>query len=209
MFLSLRSLIVLHQALGAELKLRTTLRHPNLLPSYGICSTNLGTCIVSPYIANGSAKIYLACYPEANAISLLTGAANGLNYLHTCWPSISHGDVRGENILISSTGEALLADHALGKIMEEKRTTQLTSSLLGSLNAAINVAGIRWAAPEIVCREEDIRKNAPPSLTAGKCANSLRGGSNGFVAGEDAMIEVVTSMSDVWSFGMTIYEVSR
>ena len=93
--------------------------------------------------------------------------------------------------------------------MEEKRTTQLPSSLLGSLNAAINVAGIRWAAPEIVCREEDIRKNAPPSLTAGKCASSLRGGSNGYVAGEDAMIEVVTPMSDVWSFGMTIYEVSR
>jgi serine/threonine protein kinase len=163
--------------------------------------------MVSPYMANGSSNIYLECHPEANAISLLAGAANGLQYLHSCWPSITHGDIRGTNILVSARGDALLADHTLGKIIEEQPNTQLPPAVLKSLNATINVAGIRWAAPEIVCREEDMRKN-PSSPVSHERATFRRDEFGGHIWGEDALIEVITPMSDVWSFGMTIYEVS-
>jgi serine/threonine protein kinase len=164
--------------------------------------------MISPYMANGSSNVYLESHPEANAISLLAGAANGLCYLHSCWPSITHGDVRGANILVSARGDALLADHGLGKIIEQHPNTQLPPAVLNSLNATINVAGIRWAAPEIVCREEDIRKNASSPASREERSTFWRDDSSGHVPGEDALIEVVTPMSDVWSFGMTIYEVS-
>lgn len=196
------------QALERDLKLRVSLLHPNLLPFYGICSTNLGTCMVSPYMPNGNANIYLECHPEASAIGILSGAANGLQYLHSCWPSISHGDIRGANILISSTGNALLADHSLSNIIDEKRNSQAPYGAIASLNANINLAGIRWAAPEIVCKEDDLRRLAsspPPQDSASSPKHQMAG----YVIGEDALIEVVTPMSDVWSFGMTIYEVRR
>jgi serine/threonine protein kinase len=164
--------------------------------------------MISPYMENGSASIYLECHPEANAISVLAGAANGLRYLHGCWPSITHGDIRGANILISPRGEALLADHGLGKIIEEQPNTQLPYAVLSSINAAINVAGIRWAAPEILCKEEDIRKNASSPASHKGRDTFWKDKLNGHIPGEDALIEVVTPMSDVWSFGMTVYEVS-
>ncbi|KIM21329.1 hypothetical protein M408DRAFT_38470, partial [Serendipita vermifera MAFF 305830] len=151
------------------------LLHPNLIPFYGICSTNLGTCMVSSHMPNGNANVYLECHPEANAIALLAGAANGLQYLHSCWPSIAHGDVRGANILVSSAGEALLADYGLGHIVEERPDPQAPYGLVSSLNAQINFAGIRWAAPEILCKDEDLRN--------------------------------IASSPDVWSFGMTVYEI--
>lgn len=163
--------------------------------------------MISPYMANGSSNVYLECHPEANAISLLAGAANGLQYLHSCWPSITHGDIRGANILVSARGDALLADHGLGKIVEEHPNTQLPPAVLKSLNTTINVAGIRWAAPEIVCREEIIRENTSSPVSS-EHATFYKDELSGRVPGEDALIEVVTPMSDVWSFGMTIYEVS-
>lgn len=193
-----------HKALERDLKRRVSLLHPNLIPFYGICSTNLGTCMVSSHMPNGNANVYLECHPEANAIALLAGAAHGLQYLHSCWPSIAHGDVRGANILVSSAGEALLADYGLGHIVEERPDPQAPYGLVSSLNAQINFAGIRWAAPEILCKDEDLRNIASsPSKDSNPLPMHQSVGSS---MSEDALIEVVTPMSDVWSFGMTVYE---
>ena len=197
------------KALERELKLRVSLRHSNLLLFHGICSTNLGTCMVSSYMPNGNASVYLDCHPEVNAVALLSGVANGLNYLHSCWPSITHGDVRGENILVSSTGEALLADHRLSSVIESRPNIQVPYGVSSSISALVNLAGIRWAAPEIVCKEADLRKTtSSPVPQHGRGSLSPRQVIDYPLTTEDALIEVVTPMSDVWSFGMTIYEVS-
>ncbi|KAG8832869.1 hypothetical protein FRC17_000487 [Serendipita sp. 399] len=182
-----------YRSLQRELKTRLSLSHPYLLPFLGLASTPQGLALVSPHTAKGTAPHYLASheYPSANAISLLFNVAKGLQYLHECWPAITHGDVRGANIWINGRGEPLLGDWGLYEIHE-----------------AINLnEAIRWAAPELVCSEAELRKisskEKPPPEWGTAHLEPARA-VNGIV--EDALIEVYTPMSDVWSFGMTIYE---
>ncbi|KAG8756800.1 hypothetical protein FRC14_002648 [Serendipita sp. 396] len=182
-----------YRSLQRELKTRLSLSHPYLLPFLGFASTPQGFALVSPHTANGTAPHYLASheYPNANAISLLFSVAKGLQYLHECWPAITHGDVRGANIWINGRGEPLLGDWGLYEFHEGNGLYE----------------AIRWAAPELVCSEADLRRIAatekpPPEwgtahLTPAQAVNGTS---------EDALIEVYTPLSDVWSFGMTIYE---
>jgi serine/threonine protein kinase len=164
---------------------------------------------VSPYMSNGNAPSYLNSHPSANAISLLVGVADGLAHLHSCWPSIAHGDVRGSNILVSPSGDALLADHGLVKLIHRgmMEAPHDSGSHAQPTNSFANVESIRWAAPEIVCKQEDLEKN----LSARQERTIIAPWSRDQIqlsTGHDALLEVVTTMSDVWSFAMTIYEAS-
>jgi len=164
---------------------------------------------VSPYMSNGDAPSYLNSHPSANAISLLVGVADGLAHLHSCWPAIAHGDVRGSNILISPSGDALLADHGLVKLINRGmwEASHDSGSHNQPTNSFVNIERIRWAAPEIVCNQEDLEKNLSArqehTIIAPWSRDHLQ-----LSTGHDALLEVVTTTSDVWSFAMTIYEAS-
>ncbi|KIM33787.1 hypothetical protein M408DRAFT_33890, partial [Serendipita vermifera MAFF 305830] len=99
--------------------------------------------MVSPFLPDGNAAAYLAANPEASTLGLLVGAAYGLEYLHTRRPPITHGDLRGANILVSPAGEACLADFGLSKIMEAASG----DSAHGTTTA--NAGATRWMAPEL------------------------------------------------------------
>lgn len=177
-----------HRALQRDFKLRLSLAHPHLLPFLGICSTEFGLAMVSPYTTHGNASQYLSSRPDANAIAILAGAAQGLNYLHSYWPALTHGDVRGINILVSAKGDSLLADHGLYRLL---------STAKGDYHA------VRWAAPEIFCTEEELQNNisSPQEEMTHWWRDSTTDPSI-----PDGLLEVVTPMSDIWSFGMTMYE---
>ncbi|KAG6330714.1 hypothetical protein ID866_8377 [Astraeus odoratus] len=73
---------------------------------------------------------------------LLAGIAHGLQYLHEHKPyPIFHGDLKGVNVLISSEGQALLADFGLSYAVNSSLKITLTTPRGGTLN---------WMAPEIL-----------------------------------------------------------
>ncbi|KAF9442307.1 kinase-like protein, partial [Macrolepiota fuliginosa MF-IS2] len=126
------------------------LKHPNLLPFYGIY--HLGddhgrVCLVSPWMDNGSVSDYLRANPEVPHLPLVSDVLAGLGHLHA--HSIVHGDLKGANILISSSGLACLADFGLSSIVDAEilRWTSLeTTSRIGGT--------IRWEAPELMDFED-------------------------------------------------------
>ncbi|CAG8690031.1 2938_t:CDS:2, partial [Acaulospora colombiana] len=236
------------KAIIQDLRTRLNLHHQYLLPFLGLSmdlghptgsnattptstytpysSSINGPFIISPYLANGSASYYLQLHPHANSLSILLGAAKGLSFLHNLLPQIVHGDVRGANILVDSSGEAVLADYGLFRLMNggrgNARTTSQFSTLGGvngtlggegrgngmrSIKDVINVEGVRWAAPEIVCDQRHLEALiAQSNRIDGRSWNGRWGSERQGYGASDDFLEIVTAMSDVWSFGMTMYE---
>ncbi|KAG8904048.1 hypothetical protein FRB99_002352 [Tulasnella sp. 403] len=113
------------------------LQHPNVLPFLGSCNINNFIYLVSPYMENGSVMDFIRDHPErADRIALIRQTASALEYLHA--RGIIHGNVKGANILVSETEDALLCDYGLGNFEDPNMHT--TKHGVGS---------IPWQAPEI------------------------------------------------------------
>ncbi|KIK64047.1 hypothetical protein GYMLUDRAFT_162160 [Collybiopsis luxurians FD-317 M1] len=114
--------------------------------------------LVLPWFSNGSASEYLRRNPGANRLRLVTDhssqildVAEGLKYLHTCKPKpIVHGDMKGNNILITDDGRATLSDFGLSQVIED---------LVGptGITPSCTEAGpIRWQSPEFLMDTSEI-----------------------------------------------------
>ncbi|KIO28309.1 hypothetical protein M407DRAFT_71942, partial [Tulasnella calospora MUT 4182] len=134
-------------------------KHPRILQFLGIYEIDGATYLVSPFADYGALPEYLKQHPQADRGCLVGEIAEGLTYLHQC--GIIHGDVKGNNILVSSDHHARLCDFGLARHV----STRTSTSLRGA-------GSVPWQSPEL-----------------------LRDGSRR------------TFQSDVYAFGITIYEV--
>ncbi|KZS97644.1 kinase-like protein [Sistotremastrum niveocremeum HHB9708] len=115
-----------------------------ILPFYGtVTDDGPYPLLVSPWQANGTAIEWVKKHPDdIDYIKLVLGVACGIRVLHDWDTPIVHGDLKGENILISDAGEPLLSDFGLSKILEDCTGTPFTQTKGIS-------DSFRWFAPEI------------------------------------------------------------
>ncbi|KAF9218428.1 kinase-like protein [Gyrodon lividus] len=127
------------KVVNQEIKAWSRLKHDNVLPLAGVCyDFGFAPALVSIWMDYGTANHYLKEHPEANYLALLSGIAAGLRYLHQ--ENVIHGDLKGDNVLVTSNGVPCLSDFGLSKIL-------LSSGLLASATA---VKGTwRWMAREL------------------------------------------------------------
>ncbi|KZT11463.1 kinase-like protein [Laetiporus sulphureus 93-53] len=118
------------------------LKHPNILPLYGIVS-DLGPFLhtVSPWRRQGDVRDYTRANPEANKSRLLHGAAKGLAYLDA--QGIIHGNVRCANMLVTDEGDACICDFGMSQVIGEITQTPFSAT-------ATRTGSTRWLAPELV-----------------------------------------------------------
>ncbi|KAG2341075.1 kinase-like protein [Suillus weaverae] len=120
------------------------IQHASCLPFYGVFHLNDGaprTCLVSPWMKNGHLNAYLK-RTDADRAPLVLDIARGLEYLHGMQPTIVHGDLKGVNILVTSSGRACLADFGLATTQDSQAQLQTTT---------ISVAGTpSFMAPELL-----------------------------------------------------------
>ncbi|KAG6916004.1 hypothetical protein DXG01_008856 [Tephrocybe rancida] len=135
-----------------EIILWGQLSHPNILPFYGLSRFRTQLSFVSRWATNGNIGEYLARNPDANRILLCSDTAAGVEYLHK--NDIVHGDLKGLNVLIDSSGHALLGDFGLASVTDPeilKWTAQATIASKGGTT--------RWQAPELHETEESVAGN--------------------------------------------------
>ncbi|KAF7343093.1 Kinase-like protein [Mycena venus] len=78
---------------------------------------------------------------EERVDRLLLETAEGLRYLHSM--NIVHGDLRGNNILISDDFSVCLSDFGLANIICDNETT-------GAASSSNHAGSTRWFAPELI-----------------------------------------------------------
>ncbi|KAF9455030.1 kinase-like protein, partial [Macrolepiota fuliginosa MF-IS2] len=121
------------------------LRHPNILPFYGIYyldESRRQICLVSPWMDNGNLVVYLKKNPLVPRKPFICDIVHGLEYLHR--EDIIHGDLKGANILVNASGGACIADFGLSSVRTDK-TFPYTSATTAAPGCTY-----RWLAPELL-----------------------------------------------------------
>lgn len=118
----------------AEAKRVARLSHPNIIPILDYGQYDDAPYLVMKFIPGGTLKERLGSpIPWREAARLLSPVARALSYAHR--QGLIHRDVKPANILLNETGEPMLSDFGLSKILfsDETRTDLTgTSVVLGT-----------------------------------------------------------------------------
>ncbi|KDQ53389.1 hypothetical protein JAAARDRAFT_39446 [Jaapia argillacea MUCL 33604] len=140
-----------------EIKIWSSFDHPNILPFYGFATDASRFFLISPWAASGNIMEYLKRCPGASRHALVLQIAKALEYLHGRVPcGYVHGDLKGDNVLISEWGTALVCDFGLTRRLEK------VASMTATPSKRSPIGHIRFTAPELFhsdskpTRESDI-----------------------------------------------------
>lgn len=120
--------------------------HPSILPFIGSASVGLQTAIVSLYMKNGNLLDFFKAHEGSGSIDkkkLILQVAEAVTHLHTV-QLLVHGDLKCANVLVSDSGDALLADFGLSTFVEKARTSATTAMNVRQMYT------VRFAAPELL-----------------------------------------------------------
>ncbi|CAE6413781.1 unnamed protein product [Rhizoctonia solani] len=156
--------------------------HSNVLHFLGLVEFRGQIGMVAPWMEFGSLPRYLEKALSANRCNLCTQVCEGVAYLHQI--GIVHGDLKGENVLVSSEGVAVVSDFG-GSLLKNR-----------SLNIVPMEKGLcltyRWAAPELLMQGGIGQPGAMDDTTEIRTNQT---------SGKDALN---TKESDIYALGMTI-----
>ncbi|KLO16694.1 kinase-like protein, partial [Schizopora paradoxa] len=101
-----------------ELRILSRIRHPNVLNFLGYALwENHHYYIASEWMERGDLKSCISIgLTMLELFEMSTGIAKGLCYLHE--KDIVHGDMKSLNVLVSSSGEPVVADFGLARMAE-------------------------------------------------------------------------------------------
>ncbi|KAG6830267.1 hypothetical protein H0H92_001533 [Tricholoma furcatifolium] len=138
------------------------LRHPNVLPFYGIYYFKNWLSFVSPWMENGDLTVYLEKHHDSDRVAF--DVAQGLQFLHQ--NKIIHGDLKGRNTLVNEHGRACIGDFGISSLADQEILSMTSSSSLASPGGSV-----RWQAPELFDPEPDdeVRSTEASDIYAWSC----------------------------------------
>jgi len=113
--------------------------------------------MVSPLMKNFDAVTYLKQYRgntgiKLNIMRIITDAARGLRYLHTRNPPVVHSGMRGDNILITDSGGAVLGGFGLTKALQSSTGDDKIPPAVMTGKSESQ----RWMAPELFAEDTPV-----------------------------------------------------
>jgi serine/threonine protein kinase len=128
-----------------EAKALAKLNHPNIVTVYDFGQFDELPYLVMEYMPVGTLKEKLSTMlPWRKAFKLLLPIVNALGYAHS--QGVLHRDVKPSNILITPSGEPLLSDFGIAKILDVAEGNTIT------------LAGVGVGTPEYMAPEQGIGK---------------------------------------------------
>lgn len=110
------------QVIINELDTLIKIHHPNIVQIFGFVEEPFA--IVMEYLPNKDLLHYIKCKTNINIrnkINICIDVLRGLEYLHCRKPkSLIHRDIKPQNILLTPSGRAKIADFGLSKFIDEK-----------------------------------------------------------------------------------------
>ncbi|KAG8814891.1 hypothetical protein FRC17_000935 [Serendipita sp. 399] len=144
--------------------------HPNILPLIGYAEGDerfepFGA-LVSPWCINGDAAKFLEergpSLSLAQRIALWEGVVKGVDYLHNFDPIVVHGDLKPANILLDGSGNPLICDFGLARLILEEGGS-------GTTTTTAHTGTERYLAYELVVSDDIITPTVASDIHALGC----------------------------------------
>ncbi len=115
-----------------EAKLLAQLQHPHILPVFDYGQAEGYTYIVMPYVESGPLTNALNGQPMplSRLRQIITQIGEALHYAHT--RGLIHRDVKPSNVLMDESGNCLLTDFGLARMMETSDNLTATGAMMGT-----------------------------------------------------------------------------
>ncbi|AVK76543.1 serine-threonine kinase [Pandoravirus neocaledonia] len=133
------------QAFRDEVRVMTSLRHPNVVLFMAACTKPPHMCIVMEYMALGSLRDlldndFVSQIPFGLKAKVAYQAAKGMHFLHSS--GVVHRDLKSLNVLLDAKWNAKISDFGLTQWSARARTDD-------------TVGTVHWTAPEVLSAEPD------------------------------------------------------
>lgn len=134
---------MIRQRFEREARLLAHLTHPNIVKIIDYGEYRTQPYLVMPYLSGGTLKQMLTGtpMPYQTAAKILLPVARALYSAHQ--QGMIHRDVKPSNILLTDSGEPMLSDFGVAKILEEDGTT-----------AELTATGVGIGTPEYMAPEQ-------------------------------------------------------
>src|SRR5688572_3349357 len=133
-----------------EAQMASSLNHPHILTVHDAGEFEGRQYLVSEYVAGGTLKDWTRSNNDRDwrpVVELLTGIADALATAHAA--GILHRDIKPDNILITPSGYAKLADFGLAKLADIGPSGDMTRTLTeGPTRPGMVVGTIAYMSPE-------------------------------------------------------------
>ena len=159
------ALKVLHSALGAalgverfqrEIRTQARLHHPHILPLFDSGTAAGRLYYTMPYVEAGSLRDRLRRVGRidvSTSVQLATEVASALAYAHAL--GVIHRDLKPENVMLSPTGQAILADFGIAYALEEETADSGEITPSGRLTeTGVTVGTPAYMSPEQAAGDE-------------------------------------------------------
>jgi serine/threonine protein kinase len=132
-----------------EAQMASSLNHPHILTVYDIGEFQGRQYLATEFVDGGTLKTWAQQQPRSweDIAELLTGVADGLATAHQA--GILHRDIKPDNILVTASGYAKLADFGLAKLEAGSEREDRTRTLIEEqTREGIIVGTIAYMSPE-------------------------------------------------------------
>src|SRR3984885_3102258 len=132
-----------------EAQMASSLNHPHILTVYDIGEFEGKQYLATEFVDGGTLRNWAKRQPRSweDAVELLTGVADGLATAHQA--GILHRDIKPDNILVTASGYAKLADFGLAKLADAAQPADITQTLREDQTRQGMIVGtIAYMSPE-------------------------------------------------------------
>lgn len=201
----------IEKSFEAEVQTLGLIHHVNLVRLLGYCTQNERHMLVYEFMANSSLDRWIfGDDPQREKLdwetrkSIAIGIARGLDYLHFgCSQPIIHLDVKPQNILLDANLNPKLADFGIAKLVDMEKDLVISSLRFSLLQFCFQEL-CTFSCLKIVAESVKNLK-----LTFFQAVVTQAQGTRCYMAPEIHLVGVVTTKSDVYSYGLLLMELIR